>query len=37
MLDQLAVALKQGEIVASKSQAKIVGAVGKPNARALAG
>jgi hypothetical protein len=33
----LAVALKQGEIVASKSQAKMVGAVGKPNARALAG
>jgi hypothetical protein len=29
-------ALKQGEIVASKPQAKIAGAAGKPNARALA-
>jgi hypothetical protein len=29
-------ALKQGEIVVSKSQAKIVGAAGKPNARVLA-
>src|SRR6516165_1089742 len=32
----LAVALKRGETVASKSQAKIVGAAGKTNARVLA-
>jgi hypothetical protein len=32
----LAVALKQGEIAASKAQVKIVGAAGKPNARVLA-